>query len=204
MNMTTRFFLYVLILNVVRYVVGMPIERVTISPAMQGLMTLYPNCFNADFAVNDFVISLFYNFVMWFAAVWMFHLAHPVLKGLLIWRSLKVFALLLLFYLGLSAVYMNHYTDNIKPFFLYSMLDGFILFAIVGISNGLLYRFFFKPRTARFDQPPVARQPPGQQPSKFPISSPRSRPQEPLSHTSSVEPAEKAPDEGGEGPGAEE
>jgi len=156
-------------------------------------MGLFPDCFNANFGVNDFAISLVYNFVMWLAVVWVFHLAHPVFSGLLIWKSLKVFGLMLLFYLGVSAVYMNHYTDDLKPFYLYAMADGVLLFTLVGLANGLLYRFFFKPRLAHFDGPSQAQATPRQNRSRLPTPSrPVSQP-ELLSETSKLPTAAPPP-----------
>lgn len=130
-------------LNVIRYLVGGPIESVTIMEPMHAVMPEYPEVFNVDFGTTDFVISLGYNFMLWLTATWVFHLAHPVFRGPVIVKSLKVFGLMCLFFVSQAAVYMNHYTDAVKPFYLYSMLDGLIVFGVVGVANGLLYPRFF-------------------------------------------------------------
>ena len=92
----------------------------------------------------DFMISLGYNFMLWLTATWVFYLSHTALKGGYIIKSLKIFGLMGLFFISLAAVYMNHYTEAVQPFYLYSMLDALILFPIVGVANGLLFPRFFK------------------------------------------------------------
>lgn len=134
----------VVLLNVIRYVVGGPIESVTIMEPMHAVMPEYPEVFDTNFDTLDFTISLGYNFMMWLTATWVFHLTHPVFGGHVVVKSLKVFGLMCLFFVSQAAVYMNHYTDPVKPFYLFSMLDGVIVFTVVGIANGLLYPFFFE------------------------------------------------------------
>ena len=135
----TRLLLLVLALNVIRYVIIGPMEQVTIMEPMHQGFVDYPEFFNADFATNDFIISLVYNFVMWVAVVLSFHYMQPSLPGLLLWRSLLSFALSGVFFISLAAVYMNHFRDHIKPFFLWSMVDAVLVFSMMGIANGLLY-----------------------------------------------------------------
>lgn len=139
-----KFLLLVVLLNVVRYVVGGPIESVTIMEPMHAVMPEYPEVFDTNFSTTDFTISLGYNFMMWCTATWVFHLTHPVFGGHVVAKSLKVFGLMCMFFVSQAAVYMNHYTDPVKPFYLYSMLDGLIVFTIVGVANGLLYPLFFE------------------------------------------------------------
>ena len=147
MNTSVRLLILVIILNVVRYVIGGAIEQFTIMEPMHRVMPQFPECFS-EFSVNDFVISLLYNFVMWFAATLAFHKMHPSLGGPMILRSLQSFGIMCLFFIGLAAVYMNHFTDPIKPFFLWSMVDALIVFAVVGLAAGLIYPFFFRKKMA--------------------------------------------------------
>ena len=77
--------------------------------------------------------------MFWLVAAWMYHLAHSAIKGHHVVKSLKIFGLMGLFFISVAAVYMNHYTAEIKTFYLYSMLDAVILFPLVGLANGLLY-----------------------------------------------------------------
>ena len=141
-----RFLAFVIVLNVIRYVVGGPIEMWTVAEPMHRVMPQYPEVFDADFTTKDFIISMGYNFMLWFSAALVFHLMHPVLSGGMIVKSLKSYAIMWLFFASLAAVYMNHYTDAVKPFYLYSILDAVIAFTIVALANGLLYPVFFKPK----------------------------------------------------------
>lgn len=134
----------VVVLNLVRYLVGGPIEAVTIMEPMHEVMPRYPEVFDVDFTGRDFAISLGYNFAMWFVATWVFHLLHPVLRGGMILRSLKSYGLMCLFFLSVAAVYMNHYQDPVKPFYLWSMVDAAIVFTVVAVANGLLYPLFLE------------------------------------------------------------
>ncbi|MDX1618765.1 MAG: hypothetical protein R3224_08265 [Balneolaceae bacterium] len=143
----------VLLLNLVRYVVGGPIEGLVLMEPMHAVMPQYPDVFDTDFSSTDFAISLFYNFMLWLTAAWMFYLAHPAFKGSMVVKSLKVFGLMGLFFISLAAIYMNHYTADIKTFYLYSMLDAVILFPLVGLANGLLFpRIFRKGNTEEAEE----------------------------------------------------
>lgn len=134
----------VVVLNLVRYLVGGPIEAITIMGPMHAVMPRYPEVFDLDFSSSDFAISLGYNFAMWFVATWVFHLLHPVLRGPMLLRSFKSYGLMCLFFWSLAAVYMNHYSDPLKPFYLWSMVDAAIVFSVVAVANGLLYPVFFR------------------------------------------------------------
>ena len=139
-----KFLLLVLILNIIRYLLGGPIEAVTIMEPMHEVMPKYPEVFDTDFTGTDFAISFFYNFMMWLTATWVFHVAHPAVSGNFIVKSLKIFGLMCLFFISLAAVYMNHYTAPIKQFYLFSMIDAIIVFSIVALGNGLIYPRLFK------------------------------------------------------------
>ena len=147
MNTAFKLIILVMLLNVVRYIVGMPIESLTIMEPMHRVMPRYPDVFDTEFTTIDFAISLFYNFMMWFTATLVFHLLHPVLRGPIWVKSLKSYMLMALFFCSLAAIYMNHYSDAFKPFYLWSMVDALILFPLVGLANGILYPLFFQKRT---------------------------------------------------------
>ena len=134
----------VIILNLIRYFVGGPIEAVVLMEPMHAVMPNYPEVFDVEFSTADFAISLFYNFMMWFTATWVFYLTHSVFRGNFYVKSLKVFGLMGLFFVSLAAVYMNHYTPEVKTFYLYSMLDAVILFPIIALSNGFLFPRIFR------------------------------------------------------------
>ena len=133
----------VLLLNVIRYLVGGPLEAITIMEPMHRVMPLYPEVFNTDFTSTDFTISLFYNYMMWFWATIVFHLMHPRLQGPLWARSLKSYLIMAAFFCSLAAVYMNHYSSEIKPFYFWSMIDALILFPLIGLANAVFYPRFF-------------------------------------------------------------
>jgi hypothetical protein len=133
----------VLVLNLVRYTVGGAIESVTIMESMHRVMPLYPEVFDTEFTSEDFANSLAYNYVMWFAVALAFHLMHPSLPGGWLRKSLLGHAVMGLFFVGLAAVYMNHFTAPVKPFFTWSMVDAVIVFSVVAVANALLYPRFF-------------------------------------------------------------
>lgn len=150
MKTGAKLILLVALLNIVRYLIGGPIEAVTIMEPMHRVMPLFPEVFDTDFSNTDFAISLFYNYMLWFWATLVFHLLHPVLRGPFWWRSLQSFLLMAAFFCSLAAVYMNHFTATVKPFFFWSMIDAVILFPLVGLANALLYPLFF--RSARKEE----------------------------------------------------
>jgi len=128
----------VILLNIVRYFVGGLIESPLILPQLFATMEAEPAYFATSFETLDWVTSYFYNFMMWLAAVWVYHLVRPVLTGHEVLRSLKVFGLMWLFFASVSAVYMNHYSHS-KWFYFWNVLDAVVVFTIVGIANGMLY-----------------------------------------------------------------
>jgi hypothetical protein len=132
----------VILLNVIRYVVGFPFEAALVFRHSLGEMTKHPGVFRIHFSRLDLATSYFYNFMMWLTAEWVFMLLEPRLRGRTWWKSLRVYGLLLLFFLSVSAIYMNHYSHP-KWFYVWNMLDAVIVFAIVALANGILYPWFF-------------------------------------------------------------
>ena len=146
MKTIAKLAILVVLLKLVRYVVGGPIESLTILEPMQRPMSLYADAFDADFSGTDFTISFLYNYVMWFFAAVVFHLLNPVLRGSIWVRSLKSYMLMAAFFCSLTAVYMNHYSAGVKPFYFWSMIDALIVFPIVGLANAWIYPRFFPSR----------------------------------------------------------
>ena len=134
----------VVLLNLVRYTLGGYLESLTIMEPMHRPLPLFPEAFDQDFSNLDFMISLVYNYAMWFVATVVFHLLNPVLRGPLILRSLQSYLLMAAFFCSLAAVYMNHYVAGIRPFYLWSMVDALIVFPLVGLANAALYPLFFR------------------------------------------------------------
>lgn len=133
----------VVLLNLVRYLVGGPIEAVTIAGPMHRVMPEFPEVFNTAFGPRDFAASFAYNFLLWFAAALGFHLMAPQLRGGTLAKSFQGYGVMWLAYVSLAAVYMNHYTAAVKPFYLWSMLDAVITFSVVALANAFLYPRFF-------------------------------------------------------------
>ena len=138
----------VVLLNIIRYIIGGPIESFTIMEPMHQPMIEYKDCFNSDFTNIDWASSFFYNFLVWFCAAWIFHLAQHSVSGNMIVKSFKIFGIALLFFISISAVFMNHYIEGIRTFYRFGMIDAVITFSIVALANGLLYPRFFRPKSA--------------------------------------------------------
>lgn len=128
-----------ILLNLLRYLVGGFIEGFTIMEPMHAPMGRFPQVFDTDFSGGDFAVSLFYNFMLWFFAVCLFYFMQPSLSGGWWAKSFKGYGLVCLFFISLAAVYMNHYTDAVKPFYLWSMVDALIVFSVVAAGNALLF-----------------------------------------------------------------
>lgn len=131
-----------IMLNLIRYFVIGFIEQAFILEQLFGTMEKSRDYFNTEFTTIDWLTSFLYNFVMWFAMLASFHIAHPNLKGTMLVRSLKVFGLMLVLFLSISAIYMNHYSHP-KDFYVWNMIDAVVVIPLVGIANGLLYPWMF-------------------------------------------------------------
>jgi hypothetical protein len=143
-----KFLLLVVLLNLARYLLGWLPESWWVIPGMFGVMEKFPESFNVNFNTEDFTFSVLYNFMLWLSAAWIFHVAHAGVHGNFLMKSLKIYGISCLFFVSLAAVFMNHFVDSIKPFYLYSILDAVILFPIVALANGLLYPKLFKAEIA--------------------------------------------------------
>ncbi len=128
----------ILILNAVRYVVAGPIEQLTVLPPLFAAMADSPTIFNTDFSSSDWITSFAYNALMWAAAVLTFHGMHPQPAGGWAVKSLKSYGLMCVFFLSVSAIYMNHYSHP-QVFSLYNMGSAVIAFTVVAPANALLY-----------------------------------------------------------------
>ena len=138
MGTILRLLLLTVLLNLARYLIGGLIEQVTVMPRLVAAMAASPTYFNTAFTPADWATSFAYNFAMWLTAVIAFHLMRPRL-GVGRWLpSLKGFALMYGGFASVSAIYMNHYSHP-KAFYVYSIADGAIAFAVVAVANALLY-----------------------------------------------------------------
>ncbi len=134
-----RFLALVVILNLLRYLGGFLMETYLVFPGLWAAIEQNASYFNTAFETFDWVSSYFYNFMMWFSCVWVFHLMRPAIKGSDIVASLKVFGIMCLFFASISAILMNHYSHP-KDFYFWIILDGVLIYALVAILNGVLYR----------------------------------------------------------------
>lgn len=137
-----------IVLNLVRYFIGGPIEAAVLMEPMHRAMPLYPDVWDTAFSQADFIRSLGYNFALWFVALLQFHLIWPSLTGPMVVRSLQAFAISMAFFIALAAVYMNHFIAESRAFFAWSIVDALILFPLVGLANGLLYPLLFREKVA--------------------------------------------------------
>lgn len=142
-----RLLLLVVLLNVARYVVGPLIEEPLVLAPLSAAMERHPEVFRLEFGTSDWVTSFAYNFAMWLACAWLFHMARPGARSGDVVASLKVLGVCWLFYASLAAILMNHYADQ-RDFYAWMIADGLIAFAIVALANGLLYRRVMGPRAA--------------------------------------------------------
>lgn len=142
-----RFLALVLLLNLARYFVGGVLEGVLIFEGLFGAMEASAEYFNNDFGPWDWVSSYGYNFTMWAVATWVFHLLRPVLHGSDWVASLKAFGIMWIMFASVSAVYMNHYSHP-KDFYLWNIADGVVVFTVVALVNGLIYRKVMGPGAA--------------------------------------------------------
>ena len=134
-----RLLLLVVLLNVARYLVAPLLEAPLVFGPLFAAMDRQPEIFHTEFGTFDWVTSYTYNFVMWLACAWLFHMARPGVRGSDLLASLKVLGVCWLFYASLAAIFMNHYEDQ-RDFYLWMIVDGAIAFAVVALANGVLYR----------------------------------------------------------------
>ncbi|MBI4484772.1 MAG: hypothetical protein HY655_02065, partial [Acidobacteria bacterium] len=134
----SKFLGLVVALNIVRYTVPMPYELpLAVAPMMEA-MEKNPSYFNSSFTNIDWITSYFYNFMMWLGFTWLYFYVHRIFKGNHVTKSLKLYAIMLVMFSAVSAIYMNHYSHP-KDFYVWSMVDAALVFPVVAIANGLSY-----------------------------------------------------------------
>ncbi len=135
-------------LNIIRYFVIGFVEQLLVFGPLFTAMEQSREYFNTDYQAVDWITSYLYNFAMWFCFLVAFHVHHPHMKGHMVWRSLRVFGLMLLIFLSISAIYMNHYSHP-KDFYVWNMIDALIVLPLVALANGILYPFIFRRKDSR-------------------------------------------------------
>ena len=146
LNTILKFLAFVIVLNFLRYVIAAPLSMIIgiLGPVFNA-MDNSSSYFNTQFTTFDWVTSFIYNFGMWLTATWVFFIMEKRLSGNHILKSLKVYGLMYLFFISVSAIYMNHYSHP-KDFYIFNMLDAIIAYGVVAVANGLLFPYFFKER----------------------------------------------------------
>jgi hypothetical protein len=140
-----KFLLLVILLNIIRYTVPLPLEQWIVFGPLFGVMERSASYFNTDFTTMTWITSYFYNFMMWLTITAFYVLLEPRLNGHPVVKSLKVYGLAWLFFASVSAIYMNHYSHP-KEFYFWNILDAAIIMPILAVANGLLHPFLFRKR----------------------------------------------------------
>lgn len=138
--------LYTAVLNVFRYYPIGWIELATLFEPMHAPMEQQALCFG--FQPDDFTSSYIYNYLLWFWTVMIFHIGHRSIAGHMLIRSLVLFGLCAALFISLAAIYMNHFNQEIRVFFRWSMVDALVVFGLLALINGYLYPKIFR-STAR-------------------------------------------------------
>lgn len=138
-----KFLALVVALNIIRYAVPMPYEFPLAVAPMMGVMEKNASYFNSNFTNIDWITSYAYNFMLWLSFTWIYYYIHPVLKGNHVTKSLKLYAIMLVVFASISAIYMNHYSHP-KDFYVWSIVDAALVFPVVAMANGLLFPWIFK------------------------------------------------------------
>lgn len=135
------------ILNLIRYYVIGFVEGLVIMGPLFSAMEKNISYFNTNFQTIDWITSYFYNFMMWMSITVAFHKVQSFMSGPMIIKSLKVYGFFVVVFASISAIYMNHYSHS-KDFYLYSILDAVLVYALMALANGLLYPRLFRSRPA--------------------------------------------------------
>jgi hypothetical protein len=138
-----KFLAFVILLNIIRYLIAGPLEMVLVLDRLFGAMEKSASYFHTQFTTFDWVTSYFYNFMMWLITTWVFIQMQSTFRGNYLSKSLKAYGLMYLFFASVSAIYMNHYSHP-KDFYLYNIADSAIPFTIVAIATAFLYPLIFK------------------------------------------------------------
>ncbi len=147
MRRVLKFILLVVFLTAVRYVVGGPLEKLLIADRLTATMEREYGFFNWQPSSIVWATSYFYSFMIWFLVSLVYVKIYPMVHGHPIWKSLKVYGVMFLYFATVSAMYMNQYSHS-SDFYLYNILDRMIIFPLVAVANGLLHPRLFRDAAA--------------------------------------------------------
>jgi hypothetical protein len=148
MRRILKFLLLVFLLNSIRYAAGWPLERLFIHEKLTAAMENNADIFNSQFTGFDWAAFFFVNFAMWFLISLIYVKIEPLVHGHPMRKSLKVYGVMFLFFVAISALYMNQYSHP-SDFYVYNILDGMLIFPLVALANGLIHPRLFKDSTAQ-------------------------------------------------------
>ncbi len=143
MRRIRKLLLLVFLLNSIRYAVGWPLERLLIQERLAAAMETNSDIFNLQFNAWDWTSFVFINFMIWFLVSVIYVKIEPVVHGHPIRKSLKVYGVMFLFFVAISAFYMNQYSHP-GDFYIYNILDAMLIFLLVAVANGLLHPRLFR------------------------------------------------------------
>ena len=143
MRRILKFLFLVVLLCVVRFAIGWPLEHFLVHDRLSSVMESDYDIFNWQFSAWNWVVHFFLDFMTWFLISLLYVKMEPVVHGHPIRKSLKVYGVMFLFFSTSSFVYMNHFSRP-GDFFVYTMLDRLLLFTVVAVANGLIHPWIFK------------------------------------------------------------
>lgn len=160
MRRILKVFLLVFLLNSVRYAVGWPLERLFMREKLHAAMQDAGDIFNLQPTPWNWAAFFFVNFLIWFLITVVYVKIEPVVHGHPIRKSLKVYGVMFLFFVAISALYMNQY-NHPGDFYVYHILDGMLIFPLVAVANGLIHpRLFRLPGAPKHVRPHAPMHPP--------------------------------------------
>jgi hypothetical protein len=138
--------LLAVLLTAVRYAIGLPVEWFLIYDKLNSVMTQGRELFNVEFTPIEQLYSVAYNFLGWLLITILYVKIEPIVHGHPIRKSLKVYGVMYMYFVSVSAIYMLRY-NHPSDFYLFMMLDRLLLFPIVAVANGILHPRLFRPQT---------------------------------------------------------
>ena len=138
MRRILKFLLLVFLLNSICYAVGWPLERFLIQDKLVEAMDNNADIFNVQFTAWNWAAYFFLNFMIWFLVSMIYVKIEPLVHGHPIRKSLKVYGVMFLYFVVISAFYMNQYSHP-GDFYVYNILGLMLIFPIVAVANGLLH-----------------------------------------------------------------
>ena len=142
MRRILKFLLLVFLLNSVCYAIGWPLERLLIQERLSAVIEGSPEIFNVVNSPWEWAVYFFANFMAWFMISVIYVKIEPQVHGHPIRKSLKVYGVMFLYFVAISAAYMNQY-NHPSDFYVWNILDRMLIFPIMAVTNGLIHPRLF-------------------------------------------------------------